>query len=80
MAKIDTQLITLYKVKDDSDIRQYSVVTGDSHGVATYDKMSQSYQYSGDNLAEFSDFVEDMLTNSVLKNKILPDKIVHGFG
>ncbi|CYU98307.1 hypothetical protein QE612_11335 [Streptococcus suis] len=80
MAKIDTQMVILHKVQDDSDVRQYSVETGDSYGIATYDKVSKTYAYSGDDIDKFADFVKNTLTNSVLKNKMLPNKIVHGFG
>ncbi|MGT2623945.1 hypothetical protein [Streptococcus thoraltensis] len=80
MAKIDAQMISLYKIKDTDKERQYSAISGTSKGIATVDKTTSVYSYDGDNLGKFSDFVKDTLTLSVLKGKTLPDKIVHGFG
>ncbi|MBJ6746655.1 hypothetical protein JEQ21_09410 [Streptococcus sp. 121] len=80
MGKIDNQMITLYEIVDNSEVRQYSAVSGDRKGIATYLKKDGSYIYEGDNLQNFTDFVKDTLVNSVLKNKNLPQKIVHGFG
>ena len=74
MKKIDSQLIVLYKIVDNADVRQYSAISGDRKGIATYCKKTGSYSYEGDDLQHFTDFVKD------LKNKDLPPKIVHGFG
>ena len=43
-------------------------------------KKTGSYSYEGDDLQHFTDFVKDTLVTSVLKNRNLPPKIVHGFG
>lgn len=80
MKKIDSQLIVLYKIVDNADVRQYSAIRGDRKGIATYCKKTGSYSYEGDDLQHFTDFVKDTLVTSVLKNKDLPPKIVHGFG
>lgn len=80
MAKIDTQMISLYKIKDTDTERQYSAVSGTCKGIATVDKATSEYQYDGDGLGKFADFVKDTLTRSVALGKTLPDKIVHGFG
>lgn len=80
MARIDSQMISLYKIKDTDTERQYSAISGTCKGVATVDKTTSSYSYNGDGLGKFADFVKDTLTRSVSQGKTLPDKIVHGFG
>lgn len=80
MAKIDDQMISLYKIKDTETERQYSAVSGTCKGIATVDKTTSAYNYVGDNLEKFTDFVKDTLIRSVSQGKTLPDKIVHGFG
>ena len=80
MSKVDKQMITLYKIKDDKDVRCFSAVSGESKGVATVLKQDLSYSYSGDSLLSFDYFLEDLMTRSVKEGKELPDKIVHGFG
>ncbi|TWT14774.1 hypothetical protein [Streptococcus sp. sy010] len=80
MAKLDRQLISLYKIKDSDTLRQYLAVSGTCKGVATVDKVTLVYSYEGDELGKFEHFVKDTLLRSVIQNKVLPDKIVHGFG
>ena len=80
MGKIDNQMIVLYEIEDNTEIRQYSAVSGDLKGIATYNKKTKKYRYEGDDLQKFTDIVKNTLINSVLKNKDLPAKIVHGFG
>lgn len=80
MAKIDKQLITLYKVEDSNIVRRYSAVSGSCTGIATIDKDSLEYRYDGDDLGKFTNFVKDTLTRSIQLNKQLPEKIVYGFG
>lgn len=80
MGRIDNQMIVLYEIADNADVRQYSAISGERKGIATYNKKEKSYFYEGDDLQNFTDFVKNTLVNSVLKNKALPTKIVHGFG
>ena len=80
MAKIDRQIITLSKIEDDAAMRQYSAVSGECAGVATVNKDTLDYSYTGDNLEEFASFVKDTLTKSIKLGKKLPDKFSHGFG
>lgn len=80
MAKLDRQLITLYKVEDSNDVRSYSAVSGECTGIATVDKVSLAYSYDGDDLGKFANFVKDTLTRSIQMKKQLPEKIVYGFG
>ena len=80
MAKIDAQIISLYKIKDTDKERQYSAVSGTCQGIATVNKETSVYEYDGDNLGKFTDFVKNTLLGSVAAGKVLPDKIVHGFG
>lgn len=80
MAKIDRQIITLNKIEDDATMRQYSAVSGECEGVATVDKNTLNYTYTGDDLEEFASFVKDTLTKSIKLGKKLPDKFSHGFG
>ena len=80
MAKIDRQIITLSKIKEDATIKQYFVVSGECEGVATVNKNTLDYSYTGDDLEEFDSFVKDTLTKSIKLGKKLPDKFSHGFG
>ena len=80
MAKIDRQIITLNKIEDGDTMRQYSAVSGECEGIATVDKNTLNYAYTGDDLEEFASFVKDTLTKSIKLGKKLPDKFSHGFG
>ncbi len=80
MTKIDRQIITLSKIEDDATMRQYSAVSGECEGIATVDKNTLNYSYTGDDLEEFASFVKDTLTKSIKLGKKLPDKFSHGFG
>ncbi|MGT2926870.1 hypothetical protein [Streptococcus cuniculipharyngis] len=80
MGKIDNQMIVLCKVEENSNIRRYSAVSGECTGVATVVKNDLNYQYEGDDLGKFTNFVKDTLIRSVQLDKQLPEKIVHGFG
>ena len=80
MAKIDRQIITLSKIKEDATIRQYFVVSGECEGIATVSKNTLDYNYTGDDIEEFASFVKDTLTKSINLGKKLPDKFSHGFG
>ena len=80
MAKIDRQIITLSKIEDDATMRKYSAVSGECTGVATVDKNTLNYSYTGDDLEEFASFVKDTLTKSIKLGKELPDNFSYGFG
>lgn len=80
MAKIDRQIITLSKIEDDATMRQYSAVSGGCQGIATVDKNTLNYSYTGDDLGQFASFVKDTLTKSIKLGKELPDKFSYGFG
>ena len=80
MAKIDKQIITLSKIEDDAAMRQYSAVSGECEGIATVDKNTLNYSYTGDDLEEFASFVKDTLSKSIKLGKELPDKFSYGFG
>lgn len=80
MAKIDRQIITLSKIEDDATVRQYSAVSGECTGIASVDKNTLNYTYTGDDLEEFASFVKDTLIKSTKLGKKLPDKFSHGFG
>lgn len=80
MAKIDKQIITLSRIEDDATLRQYSAVSGECEGIATVDKNTLNYSYTGDDLEEFASFVKDTLIESIKLGKKLPDKFSHGFG
>ena len=80
MAKIDRQMVRLYKIKDDDKTREYSVVTGEAIGVASVEKATLEYRYSGDDIGTFTYFIKDLMIRSVKMGKVLPDRIVHGFG
>lgn len=80
MAKIDRQIITLSKIEDNPILRRYSAVSGECQGIATVDKATLQYSYTGDDLGEFTLFVKDTLIQSIKLSKELPDKFSHGFG
>lgn len=80
MTQIDRQMITLNKIVDTEETRQYSAISGSAKGIATYDKVTEIFSYNGDDMGKFSDFIKDTLEKSVKIGKVLPDKIVHGFG
>ncbi|WP_049501204.1 hypothetical protein [Streptococcus oralis] len=80
MAKIDKQIITMRKIEDNAVLRRYSAVSGECKGVATVDKNTLNYSYTGDDLEEFASFLKDTLTKSIKLGKKLPDKFSHGFG
>lgn len=80
MAKIDKQIITMRKIEDGTAMRQYSVVSGECQGIATVDKTTLKYSYTGDDLGQFASFVKDTLTKSIKLGKELPDKFSYGFG
>lgn len=80
MKKIDKQIITLYKIGDDSEQRQYSAVSGDCQGIATVKKDTLDYHYDGDDLGQFNHFVKETMLKSIRLNKQLPDKFSYGFG
>lgn len=80
MAKIDKQIITLSRIEDDATLRQYSAVSGECEGIATVDKNTLNYSYTGDDLEEFASFVKDTLIKSIKLGKKLPDKFSLGFG
>lgn len=80
MKRIDKQIITLYKMVDDSNIRQYSAVSGTCRGIATIHKKTLDYHYQGDDLGQFQEFVKETMTRSIQLNKELPDKFSYGFG
>lgn len=80
MAKIDRQIITLSKIKENATIRQYFVVSGECEGIATVNKNTLDYNYTGDDIEESASFVKDTLTKSINLCKKLPDKFSHGFG
>ena len=77
---IDRQIITMRKIEDNATTRQYSAVSGECEGVATVNKNTLNYSYTGDDLEEFAPFVKDTLTKSIKLGKKLPDKFSHGFG
>lgn len=80
MAKIDKQIITMRKIEDGTTMRQYSAISGECQGIATVDKSTLQYSYTGDDLGEFTSFVKDTLTKSIKMGKKLPDKFSYGFG
>ena len=80
MTKIDKQIITMYKIEDGASKRQYSIVSGGCKGIATIDKITLKYSYVGDDLGQFTSFVEDTWTKSIKLGKELPYKFLYGFG
>ena len=80
MKKIDKQIITLYKIGDDNQQRQYSADSGGCHGIATVRKDTLDYRYEGDDLGQFNDFVKETMIRSIRLDKQLPDKFSYGFG
>lgn len=80
MATIDKQIITMIKIEDNAVLRRYFVVSGECKGVATVDKTTLKYVYTGDDLGEFASFVKDTLTKSIKLGKELPDKFSYGYG
>ena len=50
MAMIDKQIITMSKIEDNAVLRRYSAVSGECKGVATVDKTTLKYVYTGDDL------------------------------
>ena len=80
MASIDKQIITMSKIEDNAVLRRYSAVSGECQGVATVDKTTLKYSYTGDDLGEFASFVKDTLTKSIKLGKELPDKFSYGYG